>query len=121
MPVILEYYPLLKQAHVVAVVGSASLFVLRGLAVQGAAAWPMAAPVRYLSYGVDVTLLTAALMLLAALPAAVFANGWLWVKLSLLVVYIASVAVRGFAARRRDRIETTPATSIPPSTESSEL
>ena len=65
MPVILEYYPLLKQAHVVAVVGSASLFVLRGLAVQGAAAWPMAAPVRYLSYGVDVTLLTAALMLLA--------------------------------------------------------
>ena len=48
----------------------------------------MAAPVRYLSYGIDVILLAAALLLLAVLPAAVFANGWLWAKLSLLVAYI---------------------------------
>ena len=48
----------------------------------------MAAPVRYLSYGIDTVLLTAALMLLTVLPAAVFANGWLWLKLALLVVYV---------------------------------
>ena len=33
-------------------------------------------------------LLAAALMLLTLLPAAVFANGWLWVKVGLLVVYV---------------------------------
>ena len=93
----IEYYPQIKLVHVVAVYASGSLFLLRGLAVQGAAAWAMAAPLRYLSYGIDVILLTAALILLAVLPAAVFANGWLWVKLSLLVVYI---ALGSFALKR---------------------
>ena len=74
--------------HVAAVVASGSLFLLRGLAVQGGAAWAMARPVRYLSYSIDIVLLTAALMLLTVLPAAVFANGWLWLKLALLVVYV---------------------------------
>ena len=96
---ILEHYPLIKQIHVVAVLASGSLFLVRGLAVQGAAAWAMAAPVRYLSYGIDVILLAAALLLLAVLPAAVFANGWLWVKLSLLVAYI----VLGSFALKRGR------------------
>ena len=95
----IEYYPLIKQVHVVAVVASGSLFLVRGLAVQCAAAWTMAAPVRYLSYGIDVILLAAALMLLAVLPAALFANGWLWVKLLLLVVYI----VLGSFALKRGR------------------
>ncbi len=48
----------------------------------------MGAPARYLSYGVDTVLLAAALLLAASLPAAVFANGWLWVKLGLLLCYI---------------------------------
>ena len=95
----LEHYPLIKQVHVVAVLASGSLFLVRGLAVQGAAAWAMAAPVRYLSYGIDVILLAAALLLLAVLPAAVFANGWLWAKLSLLVAYI----VLGSFALKRGR------------------
>jgi uncharacterized membrane protein SirB2 len=95
----LEYYPLIKQIHVVAVLASGSLFLVRGLAVQGAAAWAMAPPVRYLSYGIDVILLAAALLLLALLPAAVFANGWLWVKISLLLAYI----VLGSFALKRGR------------------
>jgi uncharacterized membrane protein SirB2 len=84
----IEFYPHIKLVHVAAVVASGSLFLLRGLAVQGGAAWGMAAPVRYLSYSIDIALLTAALMLLTVLPMAVFANGWLWVKLALLVVYV---------------------------------
>mgnify|MGYP001817468306 FL=1 len=84
----IEFYPYIKLLHVAAVVTSGSLFLVRGLAVQGGAAWGMAAPVRYLSYGIDIILLTAALMLLAVLPAAVFANGWLWLKIALLVVYV---------------------------------
>lgn len=84
----IEFYPGIKWLHVAAVIASGSLFLLRGLAVQARARWPMAAPVRYLSYGVDTVLLAAALMLVAILPSALYANGWLMAKLGLLVVYI---------------------------------
>ena len=99
----IEFYPQIKAAHVVAVLCSGGLFLLRGaLVLVGAPAAvrvAMAAPTRYLSYGVDTALLTAALMLLTILPGAVFANGWLAVKLVLLVVYV----VLGTLALRRGR------------------
>lgn len=93
----IEFYPYIKLVHVGAVFASGSLFLLRGLAVQGDMSWGMAAPVRYLSYGIDIVLLTAALMLLTMLPAAMFANGWLWLKLALLVAY---VGLGSFALKR---------------------
>lgn len=99
----IEFYPQIKAAHVVAVLCSGGLFLLRGALVQvgapAAVRVAMAAPTRYLSYGVDTALLTAALMLLTILPGAVFANGWLAVKLVLLVVYV----VLGTLALRRGR------------------
>ena len=61
---------------------------MRGGALLAEPARPRAAPVRYLSYTVDTVLLTAALMLLTSLPGAMFANGWLTVKLSLVVLDI---------------------------------
>ncbi|MCP2821034.1 SirB2 family protein, partial [Salmonella enterica subsp. enterica serovar Typhimurium] len=78
---------------------SGGLFALRGLGVLLGARWPNAAPVRWLSYTIDTTLLTAALMLLTILPGAMFANGWLAVKLTLLVAYV----VLGVMALRRAR------------------
>jgi uncharacterized membrane protein SirB2 len=86
----IEFYPQIKMTHIAAVVASGSLFLLRGLVLQAGdrGRWAMAAPVRYLSYGIDTVLLTAALMLVTILPAAIYANGWLAVKLLLLVVYI---------------------------------
>jgi uncharacterized membrane protein SirB2 len=48
----------------------------------------MAAWLRYASYSVDTVLLTAALMLATILPAALFANHWLSLKVTLLVVYV---------------------------------
>ena len=84
----IEFYPQIKLLHVGAVFASGSLFLLRGLAVQAGATWGMAPPVRYLSYGIDTVLLTAALILLTVLPAAVFGNGWLWAKIALLVAYV---------------------------------
>ena len=85
----IEFYAQIKWMHVAMVLCSGGLFLLRGLLVQaGRSNWAMAAPLRYLSYSVDTALLTAALMLLTILPHAVFANGWLWVKLSLLPVYV---------------------------------
>jgi uncharacterized membrane protein SirB2 len=94
----IEFYTQIKWTHVVMVLCSGGLFLLRGLLVQlGRERWAMAAPLRYLSYSVDTTLLTAALMLLTILPHVVFANGWLWVKLSLLPVY---VVLGSFALKR---------------------
>lgn len=101
----IEYYPQIKTVHVATVILSGSLFLLRGLAVQAGTGseWAMAAPVRYLSYGIDTVLLTAALMLLTILPAAVYSNGWLVVKLLLLVAYIAL----GIVALKRGRTRRT--------------
>jgi uncharacterized membrane protein SirB2 len=84
----IELYAQIKWLHVAAVIASGTLFVLRGVAVQTSAVWPMAAPFRYLSYGIDTVLLTAGLALLALLPGATFANGWLTSKLVFLVIYI---------------------------------
>ena len=92
------FYPQIKTVHIAAVVCSGSLFFLRGTLVQaGRSGWAMAAPLRYVSYGIDTVLLTAALMLLTILPGAMFANGWLATKLVLLVAY---VVLGSFALKR---------------------
>ena len=86
----IEFYPQIKMVHIAAVVASGTLFLLRGVVLQAGeqGRWAMAAPLRYLSYSVDTVLLTAALMLVTILPAAIYANGWLAAKLLLLVAYI---------------------------------
>jgi uncharacterized membrane protein SirB2 len=94
---VIEFYPQIKLVHVAAVLLSGGLFMLRGLAVLGGTRWGMVAPVRLISYGIDIVLLSAALMLLAILPSAMFANGWLWAKLCLLLAYI---ALGSFALKR---------------------
>ena len=94
----LEYYVQIKWVHVAAVLASGGLFALRGLLLHlGAGGVAMAWPLRFLSYGVDTVLLTAALMLLTILPHAMFANGWLALKLLLLPVY---VVLGSFALKR---------------------
>ena len=96
----IEFYAQIKWVHIVTVLCSGSLFLLRGLLVQaGKPRIAMAAPVRYLSYTIDTTLLTAALMLVSVLPSAMFANGWLTAKLILLVVYV----ILGTFALKRGR------------------
>ena len=99
----LEYYPEIKWVHVAAVYTSGGLFLLRGFALQMGAGWPMVAPLRYLSYSIDIVLLTAAFMLFTILPGAVFANGWLYTKLALLIVYIVlgSLALKRGSTRGR--------------------
>ena len=86
---LIAFYPQIKWVHIATVCASGSLFALRGALVQaGLPRWAMTAPVRYLSYTIDTTLLTAALMLLTILPGAMFANGWLTTKLVLVFVYV---------------------------------
>ena len=97
----IEYYVPIRSTHIAAVLASGALFLLRGTLVQcGRKDWALAPVPRYLSYAVDTTLLTAALMLVAILPAAVYENGWLATKLALLPVYI---GLGWFALRAEDR------------------
>ena len=93
----LELYPQIKWVHVAAVICSGLLFALRGAAQLAGARWTMAAPLRYLSYTIDTTLLTAALMLATILHQYPFVNAWLTVKVTLLVVY---VVLGSFALKR---------------------
>ena len=95
----IEFYPQIKQFHIFIAMLSGALFALRGAFVLAGARWPQALPVKWLSYAVDTSLLTAALMLLTILPWAMFANGWLLVKIVLIVVYV----VLGVMAMRPQR------------------
>lgn len=95
----IEFYPQIKQFHIFVALLSGTIFALRGAFVLAGASWPQALPVKWLSYTVDTALLTAALMLLTILPWAMFGNGWLLVKVTLVVVYV----VLGVFALRRGR------------------
>ncbi len=95
----IEFYPQIKHAHIGLALLSGGLFAVRGALLLGGLRWANAAPVRYLSYAIDTALLTAALMLLTILPMALYGNGWLAVKLALLVAYV----VLGVFALRRGR------------------
>jgi uncharacterized membrane protein SirB2 len=96
----IEFYPQIKAVHVFMVLLSGAVFAARGTGALLGARWPMAAPLRWTSVAIDTTLLTAALMLLTVLPAAMFANGWLAMKLGLLVAYV----VLGTLALKRKRL-----------------
>lgn len=96
----IEFYPQIKAVHVFMVLLSGALFAARGTGALLGARWPMAAPLRWTAVAIDTTLLTAALMLLTVLPAAMFANGWLAMKLGLLVAYV----VLGTLALKRERL-----------------
>ena len=99
----IEFYPQIRQFHIFVALLSGALFAVRGALVLGGARWPMALPVKWLSYSIDTALLTAALMLLTILPGAMFANGWLTVKVTLIVVYV----VLGVLAMRPARTRRT--------------
>jgi uncharacterized membrane protein SirB2 len=99
---VIEFYPEIRWVHVAAVIGSGLLFALRGLVLQFGAAWPMAWPLRYLSYAIDTVLLTAAFMLATILHQYPFVHAWLTVKVVLLVLYVAL----GSYALKRGRTRT---------------
>lgn len=96
----IEFYAQIKWVHIASIIASGMLFLLRGsLVLGGKERIAMLAPVRFLSYGIDTVLLSAALMLLTILPHTMYANGWLAVKLLLVVVYV----VLGTLALKRGR------------------
>ncbi|ESQ87904.1 hypothetical protein ABAC460_17080 [Asticcacaulis sp. AC460] len=89
-------YPVVLSVHVCAVILSGSYFVIRAISALLGATWPRARPFRTASYLIDCVLLMAGLTLVVILPAEIFANQWLSIKLGLVVLYIAF----GMAAMR---------------------
>lgn len=81
-------YPLLKDVHVAAVIASGSLFAARAVAGLLGARQVMHPVLRYTSYAIDVVLLSAAVTLAFIVGQAPFLDGWLTVKVLLLVAYI---------------------------------
>jgi uncharacterized membrane protein SirB2 len=83
------YYLAIRHVHIGCVVASGLLFALRGaLALAGKPAarhWSL----RGLSWTIDTTLLTAALLLTTIVHQYPFVQGWLTAKVLLLVAYVA--------------------------------
>src|SRR6185312_11253599 len=93
----LEFYPQIKFVHVLCVVLSGSLFAARGLLSMANSPLVDHVALRFASYAIDTTLLTAALMLATMLHQYPFTQAWLSAKVLLLVVYI---VLGTFALRR---------------------
>jgi uncharacterized membrane protein SirB2 len=100
---VIEFYPQIKFVHVAAVILSGGLFMLRGMLMLLRSRWTNHPALRWLSYAIDTTLLTAALMLVTILHQYPFVQAWLTAKVLLLVVYI----VLGTFALKRGRTRRT--------------
>ena len=99
-----EFYLEIRAVHIGSVMTSGTLFLLRGLALNLFGwRWALAWPLRYLSWTVDTILLTAALMLMTIVHQYPVIDGWLTVKVVLLVPYIVLgyLALRGETRRVR--------------------
>lgn len=95
-----EFYLQIRTVHIWAVIASGTLFALRAGAFNLlGAAWPKRLPVRMLSWAIDTTLLTAALMLMTIVRQYPFVDHWLTVKVTLLLVYI-GLGTQAFSLRR---------------------
>ena len=93
------FYLEIRHVHIGSALLSGSLLLLRALAFNLLGArWPMASPLRYLSWSVDTVLLTAALMLMTITGLDPVQDSWLTVKVLLIVVYV----VLGYYALRAD-------------------
>ena len=99
-----EFYPQLRTVHIWAVIATGVLFALRGGAYNLlGAAWPKALPVRVVSWTIDTTLLTAALILMSIVDQYPFVHHWLTVKVTLLVIYI-GLGTLAFATAQPRRV-----------------
>ena len=99
-----EFYLEIRAVHIGSVMTSGTLFLLRGLALNLFGwRWALAWPLRYFSWTVDTILLTAALMLMTIVHQYPVIDGWLTVKVVLLVPYIVLgyLALRGETRRVR--------------------
>ena len=83
-----SYYLIIKHIHMSLAIVSGLWFAIRGLNLLIGLKWPKNRGIKISSYVIDTFLLLAGGLLVGILPMEMFANGWLYTKLALLVVYI---------------------------------
>ena len=84
-----SFYLEIRMVHIGAVALSGLLMLARGLVRNTLdASWVMSWPMRSLCYTIDTVVLTAALMLMTIVQQFPFADGWLTMKVLLLVAYV---------------------------------
>jgi uncharacterized membrane protein SirB2 len=91
-----EYYLALRHVHIACAMVSVALFVLRGGLMIAESRWLQSLVLRVLPHVIDTVLLSTALMLTTIVHQYPFVQGWLTVKVVLLVVYIllGSIAIK---------------------------
>ncbi len=99
------FYAQIWLVHILCVTASGSLFALRGALLLAGRAAANHAALRYLSYAIDTTLLTAALMLMTITHQYPLVQAWLTVKVLLVVLYIV-LGVMALRAGRTRRAHT---------------
>lgn len=100
---VIEFYTEIRLVHMATALATGILLLLRGLLLfAGLPRAAMAAALRYLGYTIDTILLTTALMLMTIIDQYPFVDGWLTVKVLLLVAYVvlALLVFHGDAGRR---------------------
>lgn len=97
-----EYYLALRHVHITCAIVSVALFVLRGGLMIAESRWLQGLFLRVLPHVIDTVLLTTALMLTTIVHQYPFVQGWLTVKVVLLVAYIllGSIAIKRGRTRR---------------------
>lgn len=89
----------MKLVHVLMALGSGSLLFIHGLILMRRPGGFVSDTLRYLRYGIDTVLITAALMLTNIVQQYPFINSWLSVKLLLLMVYLCLGQILLYTAR----------------------
>lgn len=96
------WYLEIRWLHIAAVIGSGSLFALRGVMMLARSRFANHPALRVMSVVIDTILLGAALLLVAIIHQYPFVHTWLTAKVVLLAVYIAL----GHMALKRGRTRT---------------
>lgn len=89
----------MKLVHVLMGLASGSLLFIHGLILMRRPGGFVSYTLRYLRYGIDTALITAALMLTNIVQQYPFINSWLSVKLLLLMVYLCLGQILLYTAR----------------------
>ncbi len=99
---LVAFYAQIRMVHIACVTATGSLFALRGLLALAGVPAANHIAVRALSWAIDTTLLTAALMLTGIVHQYPFVDAWLTAKVLLLVAYVllGSVALRRARTQR---------------------
>jgi uncharacterized membrane protein SirB2 len=94
-----EFYSEVRLVHMLMALASGSLLFIHGLIPMRHSVGLFSQWLRYLRYGVDSILITAALMLTNIVQQYPFINSWLSVKFVLLVVYLSLGQILFYTAR----------------------